>query len=56
MDVPCGCAQGHVQDRALLRDIDLVAREHGVDPFPQARFLGQPDEELEVSSVMRFFE
>ena len=40
-------AQGHVQDGAVFRDVDLVAPEHGVDALAQAAFLGQLQEELE---------
>ncbi len=40
-------AQGHVQDGAVFRDVDLVAAEHGVDPRAQAGFLRQLQEELE---------
>ena len=40
-------AQGRVQDRPLLRGVDLLPSKHGVDPRSQARFLGQFDEELE---------
>ena len=40
-------AQGHVQDGAVFRDVDLLAPEHGVDPLAQAGFLGQLQEELE---------
>ena len=47
MDAPLGRAQGHVQDRPLLRDVDFVAAKHGVDPRSQARFLGQFEEQLE---------
>jgi hypothetical protein len=36
-----------VQDRSLLRDVDLLPSKHGVDPAPQTRFLGQLKEELE---------
>ena len=32
-------AQGHVQDGAVFRDVDLVAPEHGVDARAQAGFL-----------------
>src|SRR5258708_20083588 len=32
-------AQGDVKHRAVLRDVDLVAPEHGVDAVPQPRFL-----------------
>ena len=40
-------AQGHVQDGAVLRDVDLFAPEHGVDPRSQAGFLRQLQEQLE---------
>ena len=40
-------AQGHVQDGPVLRDVDLLAAEHGVDPRAQAGFLGQLQEQLE---------
>ena len=44
---PFRCAEGHVQDRPVLRDVDLLAAEHGVDPLTQAGFLGQLHEQLE---------
>ena len=47
MDAPLRRAQGDVQDGALLRDVDLLAAEHGVDPRPQAGFLGQLKQKLE---------
>ena len=47
MDVPFGRAQGHVQDGALLRDVDLLAAKHGVDARPQAGFFRQLQQELE---------
>ena len=47
MDAPLRRAQGHVQDRALLGDVDLLAAEHGVDPRPQAGFLGELQEQFE---------
>ena len=31
-----GRPQRHVQHRALFRDVDFVAPEHGVDPLPQS--------------------
>jgi hypothetical protein len=40
-------AQGHVQDGSVLRDVDLLATKHGVDPRTQAGFLRQLKEELE---------
>ena len=43
--LPLGGAQGHVQDGALLGDVDLLAPEHGVDTGSQAGFLGQLQEE-----------
>ena len=45
--MPLRRAQGHVQDGPVFRDVDLLAAEHGVDPRPQAGFLGQLEEELE---------
>jgi hypothetical protein len=42
-----GRAQGHVQHRALLGGVDLLAAKHGVDSRPQARFLGQFEEKLD---------
>ena len=42
-----GCAQGDVQDCSLLRDVDLVASEHRIDPRSQARFLCQFDEKAD---------
>ena len=44
---PSRRAQRHVQDGAVLRDVDLLAPEHGVDPGAQAGFLRQLQEELE---------
>ena len=35
------CAQRHVQDGAILGDVDPLAAEHGVAPRGQARFVGQ---------------
>ncbi len=32
---------------ATLGDVDFFAPEHGVDPVPEAGFLGQLDQELE---------
>ena len=40
-------AQRHVQDRAVLRDVDLLAAKHGVDSRSQAGFLRQLEEKLE---------
>ena len=57
IDASSRCAQGHVQHRSLLRDVDLVSSEHGIDPR-----LRRPDSSASsmrrrrVSSVMRFFE
>ena len=36
------CAQRHVQHGAVLGDVDLLAREHGVDALAQAGLLGEP--------------
>ena len=44
---PFGSAQGDVQHRPLLRDVDLLSAEHGFDARTQTRFLGQADEKLE---------
>jgi len=33
---PSARAQGNVQDGPLLRDVDLLATKHGVDPRPEA--------------------
>ena len=40
-------AQCHVEDGAVLRDVDLLAAEHRVDPLAQARLLGELQEESE---------
>ena len=40
-------AEGDVQDRAVFRDVDPVAAEHGVDAIAQAAFPGQLHEELQ---------
>ena len=40
-------AQGHVQDSAVFRDVDLLAPEHGVDALAQSGFLGELQEQLE---------
>ncbi len=47
IDSAFGRAQGHVQDRAVLGDVDLVAAKHGVDAVAQARLLGQVEEQPE---------
>jgi hypothetical protein len=33
-----GCAQSHMQNGAVFRDVDLLAPEHGVDATAQAAF------------------
>src|SRR6202035_1890393 len=33
---PFRCAQGHMQDRAVLRCVDLLPSKHGVNPRSQA--------------------
>ena len=38
---PSRRAQGHVQDRAIFRDVDFVAAEHGIDARAEPAFLGQ---------------
>ncbi len=40
-----GGAQGHVQDGALLGDVDLLSPEHGIDVRPQTGFLRQLQQE-----------
>ena len=44
---PSRCAQGHVQHRPPLGDVDPVSPEHRVDPPSQARFLRQAQEQPE---------
>ena len=56
---PPGRAQGHVEHRALLGHVDLLAREHGVDARPQAGRLGQREQEpqgLVGDAVLRVVE
>ena len=49
--------QRHVQHRAVLGDVDLVAAEHRLDPFAQARTrAASSSNNCKVSSVMRFLE
>ena len=45
--LPFGGAQGNVQDGPLLRDVDLLAPEHGIDASPQAGLLRQLQQEPE---------
>ena len=50
-------AQRHVQDGAVLGDVDLLAAEHRVDARAQAGLLGELRAAgASVSSVTRFFE
>src|SRR6266849_8954833 len=42
-----GRPEGHVQHRAVLGDVDLLAAEHGVDALAQPGLLGEVDEETE---------
>ena len=52
-------AQRDVQDRAVLRHVDLLAAEHGVDPRAQAGLLGELDEQpqrLVGDAVLRVVE
>ncbi len=52
-------AQGHVQDGAVLRDVDLLAAEHGVDALAQAGFLGQLQSSVSVfvrDAILRVIE
>src|SRR4029077_19359056 len=41
------CAQSHVQNSAVFRDVDLVAPKHSVDPPAQSRFLGELHKKLQ---------
>ncbi len=45
--LPLGGAESHMQDGPLLRDVDLLAPEHGLDAGPQAGFLRQLQKEPE---------
>ena len=48
-----------MEHRPVLGDVDVVAREHGVDPLAQAALLGQTHEQLErrrVDAVLRVVE
>ena len=40
-------SQGHVQDRALLRDVDLLSAKHGVDALAQAGLVRQLQQQLQ---------
>jgi hypothetical protein len=42
---PARRAQGDVQDRAVLRDVDPLAPEHGIDATPQPRLAGELQQE-----------
>src|SRR6202040_1824398 len=42
-----GRAQGNVQDGTVLRDVDLVAAEHGFEPVAQTGLLREIEEELQ---------
>ena len=39
------CTQRHVEHGSVLRDVDLLATEHGVDAGAQAGLLGEADEQ-----------
>jgi hypothetical protein len=39
------CSQGHVENGAVFRHVDLVAPEHGVDALAEAALLGQPTQQ-----------
>ena len=45
--LPFGRAQSHVQDRALLRHVDLLAAEHRIDARAQSGFLRQLQQQLQ---------
>ena len=38
-------AQGHVQHRAVLGEVDLVASEHGVDTIAQSGLMGELEQQ-----------
>ncbi len=42
-----GRAQGHMQHRALLGDVDLVAAKHGIDARTQVRLFRQLEQKLD---------
>ena len=42
-----GRAQGDVQDGAVLRDVDVLAGEHRVDPLAEPGLLGELDEQAQ---------
>jgi hypothetical protein len=44
---PFRCAQSYMQNRAVFRDVDLVAPKHCVDPPAQSRFLGELHQKLQ---------
>src|SRR5262245_14843124 len=44
---PTRGAQRHVQHRALLGDVDLIAPEHGLDALAHAGLLREPDQQAE---------
>ena len=55
----CRRSQRHVQNRAILGDVDLVAAEHGVDPPTQIRFireLAQQPHRLVGDAMLRVVE
>jgi hypothetical protein len=52
-------AQRHVQDRAVFRDVDLLAAKHRIDPLAQAGLLRKRDEQAQcllVDAVFRIIE
>jgi hypothetical protein len=44
---PCRGPEGHMQDGPLLRDVDLLAAEHGIDPGAKPGFFCQLKKKLE---------
>ena len=40
-------AQGHMQDRPFLGDVDFVATKHGVDSLSKTAFFGQLEKQLQ---------
>ena len=53
------CPQGRMQNRSLLGDVDLFSTKHGVDSFPQSKFLGELDQQFECfvrDAILRVIE
>ncbi len=53
------CSQGGMQNRSFLGEVNLLPVKHGVDSFPQSRFLGEFDQQLEClvrDAILRVIE